>query len=73
MGKKIPAGQLITLKEYEDFYRLKDILEANPKIQVQRVYTKPRDLKPVDITFTQVYKGFDALGKPTTTIVDRSV
>lgn len=72
MGKKIPAGQLITLKEYEDFYRLKDILEANPKIQVQRVYTKPRDLKPVDITFTQVYKGFDVLGKPTT-IVDRSV
>ena len=41
------------LKNIDDYYFLKSYLAQNPDVLVEKVYNKSRDLKPVDISFTQ--------------------
>ena len=53
-GIEYNAGDIISVKDYDQYYELKDILFSVEGVQISRVYTKPRDLKPVDITFNQV-------------------
>lgn len=50
-GKEVIAGEAIELAEIDDYYNIKELLEINNITEVQRTYTKPRDLKPVVITF----------------------
>lgn len=57
-NKVFDAGDFIDLKEYDDYFALKEALaNINEEYQIERVFTKPRDLKPVDITFNQMING----------------
>ena len=57
-------GDIISVKDYDQYYELKEILNTIENLEVYRVYSKARDLKPVDITFKQNINGV---------IVERSI
>lgn len=67
-NKVIKAGEVFALKAYNEYFELKELLNANPDIQVFRQYSKSRDLKPVDITFKS-----EVIVNNTLKLVERSV
>lgn len=53
LDKLIVNGEFFDLKDIEDYYKVKEELLKDPSIIIEKITNKPRDLKPVEITFTQ--------------------
>lgn len=45
--------EVYNLNDIEEYYKVKKLLRSKPDVVITRVHNKPRDLKPVEISFTQ--------------------